>query len=436
MHGVHELLTTAPHEHCHEGPIPKKSNARNTCRVYGNYTFAVGDLVSYDSTLDKLVSSTAAIVDFIVVNISGDRTWVEVANSGVYSIGMVFENGILYNNRTGKASILTGDTSNVQCVGAVVNGFLLVNVNKSTGSGGFGQVNADWDASTGLSAILNKPSLFSGDYNDLTNTPTIEAPVNADWDAASGQSAILNKPSLFSGDYNDLSNKPAVTAQANADWNATSGISQILNKPSIFSGSYNDLANKPTLFSGKFDDLSGTPQLFDGNYNSLTNKPTIPDAYTLPVASTSVLGGVKVGSNLSIDANGILNASFTVDYADVQNKPNRNKILSIATPSIGDNILVIYTDSTIKLSAIKGIIQGDANSQVGISVYAGTDRRFGAQGTKLLTQGSISDFISGTALTVADADATVSANNFIYVVINNTVGNPTMLELIAIYGDA
>ena len=46
-----------------------------------------------------------------------------------------------------------------------------------------------------------------------------------------------------------------------------------------------------------------------GSYNDLTNKPTIPSAYTLPTASATVLGGVKVGANLSIDAGGILSAT-------------------------------------------------------------------------------------------------------------------------------
>ena len=43
-----------------------------------------------------------------------------------------------------------------------------------------------------------------------------------------------------------------------------------------------------------------------GSYNDLTNKPTIPAAYTLPTASASVLGGVKVGTGLTIDENGVL----------------------------------------------------------------------------------------------------------------------------------
>lgn len=52
-------------------------------------------------------------------------------------------------------------------------------------------------------------------YNDLTDKPTIPAAqVNADWNAVSGVAQILNKPSLAtvatSGSYNDLSNKPTI----------------------------------------------------------------------------------------------------------------------------------------------------------------------------------------------------------------------------------
>lgn len=141
------------------------------------------------------------------------------------------------------------------------------------------QVNADWDAVSGVAQILNKPTipvvtgkadkvenatpgnfagldadgnltdsgskavdfataaqgakadtavqpepgkgLFSGNYNDLSNKPTIPAaPVNADWNANSGLAQILNKPTI-----------PA--AQVNADWNANSGVAEILNKPTI-----------------------------------------------------------------------------------------------------------------------------------------------------------------------------------------------------------
>lgn len=63
-----------------------------------------------------------------------------------------------------------------------------------------------------------------------------------------------------------------------------------------------------------------------GSYEDLTNKPTIPAAYELPTASATTLGGVKVGSGLSI-TNGVLSATGggvadAVDWSKVQNKPN------------------------------------------------------------------------------------------------------------------
>jgi len=94
---------------------------------------------------------------------------------------------------------------------------------------------------------------------------------------------------------------------------------------SNFSGSYNDLTNKPTLFSGSYTDLSNKPALFSGSYADLSGKPTIPadvsqltdtqgllgsggGSYTLPTASTSVLGGVKVdGSTITI-SNGVISS--------------------------------------------------------------------------------------------------------------------------------
>lgn len=46
-----------------------------------------------------------------------------------------------------------------------------------------------------------------------------------------------------------------------------------------------------------------------GSYNDLSNKPTIPSAYTLPAATSSKLGGIKVGSGLSVTADGTLSAT-------------------------------------------------------------------------------------------------------------------------------
>ena len=79
------------------------------------------------------------------------------------------------------------------------------------------QVQTDWSATSGISSILNKPTLspvaISGSYNDLLNLPTIPAAqVNSDWNATSGVARILNKPSLFSGAYSDLTGRPSIPA--------------------------------------------------------------------------------------------------------------------------------------------------------------------------------------------------------------------------------
>ena len=128
-------------------------------------------------------------------------------------------------------------------------------------------MNADWNATEGAAQILNKPELFSGDYNDLTNTPTIPTvPANvgaftndAGYITAAEVPAVSvpTNVSAFNNDAeyvttNQLNAANYITAadvpaQVNADWNATEGAAQILNKPELFSGDYNDLTNTPTI---------------------------------------------------------------------------------------------------------------------------------------------------------------------------------------------
>ena len=173
---------------------------------------------------------------------------------------------------------------------------------EDSGTYSWNQTNVQPDYNTNdYTALLNKPSInnvvLSGNKTaadlslltdvtqgsnisiDKTNpaNPVISATgqVNSDWNSNSGLSQILNKPSLSTvattGSYNDLSNKPTIpAAQVNSDWNSNSGVSQILNKPT--------LATVAT--SGNYSDLSGTPTI------PTVNNPTI----------TITQGGVTKGS--------------------------------------------------------------------------------------------------------------------------------------------
>ena len=180
----------------------------------------------------------------------------------------------------------------------------------------------------------------SGSYNDLSNKPTIPAAqVNSDWNATSGVAQILNKPTLgtaasasandfataaqgalaasavqpgdlaavaTSGSYNDLTNKPTIpAAQVNSDWNATSGVAQILNKPTI------PTVNDATLTIQK----NGTA-VDTFTANASTNKTiniTVPTtaADVNAVPTTRTVNGNALSSNVTLDGADIAVTGYT-----------------------------------------------------------------------------------------------------------------------------
>lgn len=91
------------------------------------------------------------------------------------------------------------------------------------------QIQSDWAQTDVYSAdfIKNKPSI-----------PTAQVP--SDWDAVSGPARILNKPSLFSGNYADLTGAPELSAVAT-------------------SGSYDDLSGTPPIPTVTTEYVSAAP---------------------------------------------------------------------------------------------------------------------------------------------------------------------------------
>ena len=68
-----------------------------------------------------------------------------------------------------------------------------------------------------------------------------------------------------------------------------------------------------------------------GSYNDLTNKPTIPSAYTLPNATSSTLGGVKIGSNISVSSGTISITKSNVTRALGYTPPTSDTVYDNAT---------------------------------------------------------------------------------------------------------
>ena len=136
---------------------------------------------------------------------------------------------------------------------------------------------------------------LSGEWTDIQNRPVIPAPqVNADWEAVEGVSAIVNKPTIppapVQSDWNaneglaHILNKPTIPpAPVQSDWNATTGLAFIQNKPALGSASSKDTADFATSAQGSKADSAVQPESLatvatSGNYADLNGKPTIPPA--------------------------------------------------------------------------------------------------------------------------------------------------------------
>ena len=135
-------------------------------------------------------------------------------------------------------------------------------------------------------SLANKPTLFDGDYANLTNTPTL-----FDGDYAN----LTNTPTLFDGDYTSLTNKPTLF---DGDY------ANLTNTPTLFDGDYTSLANKPTLFDGDYANLTNTPTLFDGDYTSLTNNPELDDGKIYMGDSNNKSAQITVSGDVTLAKTG------------------------------------------------------------------------------------------------------------------------------------
>lgn len=205
---------------------------------------------------------------------------------------------------------------------SITNGVL-----SATGGGGVAD-SVEWDK------VQNKPNFAnvatSGDYNDLSNKPTIPSVAGLASEAYVNEKVaaivIPEVPTKVSELENDAGY--LTTHQSLAEYAKTADLAQVAK-----TGSYNDLADKPTIPSttGLATETYVDSKVAEiviptvpTNVSAFTNdagyltehqslaeyakKTEIPAPYTLPTASTSTLGGVKVDGNTITIADGVISA--------------------------------------------------------------------------------------------------------------------------------
>lgn len=130
---------------------------------------------------------------------------------------------------------------------------------------------------------------------------------------------------------------------------------------------WDDIEDKPKTFAPSShthtkSDITDFPTLAavatSGSYNDLSNKPTIPSAYTLPVATASVLGGVKSATtgttperDYSVEINADGTMKVNVPWTDANTTYNvasqsADGLMSSSDKTKLDNLIEIPTGGT------------------------------------------------------------------------------------------
>ena len=268
-----------------------------------------------------------------------------------------------------------------------INGESIVGEGNIEIGGGSGtQVQSDWAETNteSVSYIKNKPTLSivatSGSFNDLLDKPVIPTKtseltndsgflteyqplktINGESIVGTGNIEI----SGFSGDYNDLTNKPTIPTKTSELTNDSGFLTEYqplktINGESIvgtgnieisgFSGSYNDLTDKPN-----FSTVATT-----GSYNDLTNKPVIPTKTSELTNDSGFLTEhqpLKTINGESIVGTGNIEISgFSGSYNDLTDKPNFSTVATTGSyndltnkPTIPSNtveMVVEFADGT------------------------------------------------------------------------------------------
>ena len=87
--------------------------------------------------------------------------------------------------------------------------------------------------------------------------------------------------------------------------------------------------------SGLYSDLTGVPTKLSEFVNDI--EINVDSSYILPIATSTTLGGIKVGANLSIDSNGILSAV-------INNNDNTNTLDNYSGATLNDKMVAMFND--------------------------------------------------------------------------------------------
>jgi len=194
---------------------------------------------------------------------------------------------------------------------------------ETVGSGATVQWRGSGATSVSYDAESNTFTISSTDTN--TNTQLSKETVQ-DY---VGEMLTGNTETNISVTYDDANNKINFVATDTNTQLSTEAVQDIVG--AMFQ------SNTETRITATYQDTDGTIDLVVDD-----------QSYTLPTASGDILGGIKVGTNLSINEEGILSSTDT--NTQLSNEQVQDIIGAMVTGNTETNISVTYNDSTGKLN--------------------------------------------------------------------------------------
>lgn len=169
----------------------------------------------------------------------------------------------------------------------------------------------------------NAKSDFSGDYNDLDNKPTIPTVNDSTITIKQGEtikgSFTLNSENDYTMTLDEAGSTELVEIHGIFETDSTEIIlNENIEKSQIISLNLGNTIILPELYSVADNKLTLIETVESGTRWSIVYAKDIKLA-NIPVASSTTAGVIKVGDNLSIDENGVLNAISDSGKQDVSN---------------------------------------------------------------------------------------------------------------------
>ena len=237
-----------------------------------------------------------------------------------------------------------------------------------------------------------------------------EVNVQSDWDVAdtSSDAFIKNKPDIPTKTSDLMNDSGFITSAA-----LPTKTSDLTNDSGFITNQVNNLANyyDQTAINSMFNALSVPTKT-----SELTNDSGFLTTSTLPIATASSLGVVKIGSGINVASDGTISAAVaSLDWANITNKPTdvsywTNDAGYITSADLPTKTSDLTNDSDFVTSADVPTKTSDLTNDSGFITNSVSNLTNYYKKSETYTQGEVNSLLSAIVIPTKTSDLTNDSN--------------------------